>query len=390
MVYHRWSLISAVATLLGRQIYLPFGHGLIYPNMYVMLMGDPGARKNTAMNIARDMLLRLGYDRFSPDRLSKEQFLISMLRGELDEEAEDLKEIFLEDVACEMYIFSEEFTDFIGKNNTEFITMLCKLWDCPPHYDHPKIHGKSIFVIKPTTNILSGNTPQSFALNMPIESTGQGFGARSIYVHGEGKGREITLPPPPDKVYMASIDVLVGEIRKNVRGEMRINLANLPILTRMYKEYTNIEDYRFQYYNNRRFTHLLKLSMVLAACRLSNIIEVEDIMAANTMLHYTEMKMPTALGNFGKARNADIANAVIGILKSAKVPCTIKYLWKQVAQDLNRIEELNEIVRNLQTAGKIQLIEVGGKQGYTTRFEKNGGWQADLLWTEFLTPEEIG
>src|SRR5688572_27538290 len=77
-VYHRWTLASAIGTILGRQFYLPFGKGKIYPNQFIMLMGTPGTRKGTAMNIGKELLKKAGYNRFSASRTSLERFLIDM------------------------------------------------------------------------------------------------------------------------------------------------------------------------------------------------------------------------------------------------------------------------------------------------------------------------
>lgn len=358
--------------------------------MFVMLMGPPGARKNTAINIAQKMLIRVGYDTFASDRLSKEKFLIEMLGGhEESKEMEELLELHMDNMTAETFIVAEEFTDLIGKNNSEFLTMLGKLWDNPPQYKHPKIHGQSVFVPNPTVNILAGNTPQAYFTNMPIEAVGQGFSARLLHINGEPTGRKITIPPPPDPVFMDKMDKRFMEIKKKVKGQFKISKElETGLLTRVYKEYPEIEDYRFKYYNGRRFTHLLKLSMIVAASRLSMEITEEDIVTANTFLFYTERKMPQALGEYGKARNADVANAIIDILKSVKHPCTVAYIWRQVSQDLNKQEEMNEIIRNLKAAGKIQLVTVGDKQGYTTKVERNGSWKPELLWEDFLTEEE--
>lgn len=389
-IYHRWCMISSIAALLGRQAYLPFGHSAIYPNMYVMLMGSPGARKNTAINIAQKLLMRIGYDNFAADKVSKERFLIDMVNGQENEDMEDLMELVLDDMTSEMYIVAEEFTDFTGKNNVELLTMFAKLWDNPDHYKQPKIHGQSVFVPKPTCNMLAGNTPSAYHTNMPLEAIGQGYFSRVLHIHGEATGRKITIPPPPSKEAMVAIDTRYKEIKKHVRGAFKVSKEiEEGILSRMYKEYPEIQDYRFKHYNTRRFTHLLKITMVMAAMRFSMEVTEEDVIAANTLLSYTERKMPMALGEFGKARNADVANAVIDILKAAKGACTIKLIWKQVAQDLNRIEELNEIVRNLQAAGKIKLIQQGDKSGYVTNFEKVQEWKPELIWKDLLTEEEM-
>src|SRR4051812_17371274 len=75
-VFHRWTCVSIISALLGRQIWLPFGHANIYPNQYVLLMGPPASRKGTAMGIGKNLLKAPGYSRFGSDKSSKERFLM--------------------------------------------------------------------------------------------------------------------------------------------------------------------------------------------------------------------------------------------------------------------------------------------------------------------------
>lgn len=352
-------------------------------------MGTPGARKSSSISIAQKALERNGYDRFAADKSSKERFLIDLVGTDTEDE-DELLEMTFDNLTSELFVVADEFTDFTGKNNNEFLTTIGKLWDCPPHYKQPKIHGKSVIVPGPTVNILSGNTPDAFHKNMPPEVIGQGAMSRFIFVHGEPTGRKITIPKEPTEEVKKEFSLYLSRISRQVRGAFVLSTEVKALLDRLYREYPEIEDYRFKYYNTRRFTHLIKLSCVFAACRLSMELAVSDCLAANTLLHYTELKMPNALGEFGKARNADVANAVIEIIKTSKKAVTIRYLWKHVAQDLNRQEELQEIVRNLQTAGKLRLVTdpVSKLQGYQTAHENTREWPKDLLLEEFLTEEE--
>lgn len=388
-LFHRWCAVTAVGALLGRQCWLPFGHWTLYPNTYMMLMGSPGTRKGTAIMIARRMMERQGYDRFSADRTSPERFLFDLLKRDADDDIEDLLEMTLDSVVCERTIATDEFTDFTGTGNISFLTMLAKLWDCHPEYEHPKLHGKSIRVPNPTINILSGNTPQNFIVAFPPEAVGQGCMSRIILVHSDPTGVKITIPPAPTRVAIEALSKRLTEIQDKVRGPFTISAAARSLFDRIYRGFHDIEDYRFQHYSTRRFTHFQKLVMILAAMRCSMEISEDDCIKANTLLHYTEARMSKALGEFGKSRNSDVANSVLEILKRIKKPITIRYLWKLVAQDLNRMEELVEIVNNLKAAGKIQVISgADGKTGYVPHFEEVAKWESNLIQEDYLTEEE--
>lgn len=387
-LYHRWCAVSLVGAMLGRQVYLPFGHGKIYPNQYIMLMGSPGARKSSAINISRKLLAATGYNRFAPDRTSKERFLMD-IRQYADEDFESDIELLAFDAPSELYVVAEEFTDFVGQGGMEFMTMLTKLWDNMDEYKHPKIHGKCVVVEKPTINILGGNTVQGLALALPPEALGNGFMSRLIFVHSEATGKKITFPKPVSKDLMASLVEHLMQVRENIKGEVSYSKDCYPLLDRMYKEFHDVDDPRFKHYSSRRFTHLLKLAMIIAVSDLRNQISQEDVLNANTLLHYTELRMPKALGEFGKSKYSDVANTIIDALMKAHKPVNMTELWKLVAKDLNKISELGDIMKNLLTSSKVQVVTIAGKQGYMPMHNHVTRWASELLNDDFLFEEEL-
>lgn len=389
-IFHRWTAVSIVGALLSRSIWFPFGHGRIYPNQYVMLMGSAGARKSTAINIGAKVCRAAGFNHFAADRVSKEKFLMTMSNideGDLDDVDALLELTFNE--PSESYIVAEEFTDFTGMNNMEFYTMLTKLWDCPDEYSHPKIHGKDVEVVKPTVNILSGNTAQGFALAFPAEALGNGFLSRVILVHGDVTGRKVTFPvPPTDEERNAVVNWLV-RVRKELHGPCIVSPEAEALCDRIYKEHRVADDPRFAGYSNRRFTHLLKLAMILAASRLSLEIEATDVIRANTLLYATETRMPRALGEFGKSKYSDVASDILNMLHQAKGPMLSDEIWKKVQKDLNKPAELQDILRNLHSAERIAIAKRGNKQGFVPVTKDEAQWAPELLDLDWLTLEEL-
>lgn len=386
-IYHRWSMISAIGALLSRSVWLPFGHSKIYPNQYIMLMGSAGARKGTAINISRRLLKAAGFTRFAPDRLSKERFLME-LKPELDVELEEDLLALVCDAPSELYVVAEEFTDFVGQGGMEFMTMLTKLWDNHDSYEHPKIHGKSVVVEKPTVNIIGGNTVQGLALAIPPEALGNGFMSRVIFVHSEPTGRKITFPRIPSADLYNTLVGRIKEIKETMVGEMSFSPDSYELLDRMYKEYVDVDDSRFRSYGTRRFTHLLKLCMIFAVMDLRMEISGQDALNANTLLHYTERRMPKALGEFGKSRYADTAHLVLEALAATTVPMSMNEIFKLVARDITKITELSDIIKNLMAAEKIQVMTIRNKQGYMPLHKQQREWDSSLLYPQFLTEEE--
>lgn len=385
--FHRWSAVSMIGALLGRQCYLPFGHSNIYPNQYVMIMGSPGTRKSSAINIATKLLRLTGYKRFSSDRTSKERFLMDMSPITDSTDLDDILDLTA-DEPSETYVAIGEFTDFIGQGNMEFVTMLTNLWDCPGSYTNPKIHGKSVEVNKPVVNILGGNTAQGFTLAFPPEALGNGFLSRLIFVHGEPTGRKITFPKPPDILVEANLVERMKEIKKKIKGEFSVSVEAEKVFDKIYTEAVDIDDNRFKHYSTRRLTHLIKLCMCIAASDLRMVISKDDVLKANALLYHTEKKMPKALGEFGKSRYSDISNTILDILSQTKKPLNANEIFKLVSQDIGKMVECVEVIKNLQHADKIQLITMLGKTGYMPKHNQLKQWDSSLINEEWLLEEE--
>lgn len=387
-IFHRWSAISLISAMLGRNCSIPFGHSCIYPNQYIMIMGSPGTRKSTAINVAVKLLKKIGYTKFSSDKCSKERFLMDMVKVSDEDDLEDLLDLTL-DEPNETYIAIGEFTDFIGQGNMEFVTMLTNLWDNPDKYTQPKIHGKSVEVGKPCVNILGGNTAQGFSLAFPPEALGNGFLSRLIFVHGEETGKRVTFPRLPDSELEQKILDRLIKIQASVKGEITISKEAEMLLHQIYQEPIDIEDNRFRHYNTRRFTHLLKLSLVIGAMDCRTEIQKDDVIKANTILFHAEKTMPKALGEFGKSRFSDISNSILDILGRTTKPMTSNEMYKKVSQDITRMSDLNEVITNLVQAGKIQLITASGKTGYMVHHEQAKQWDSSLIQESILLEEEL-
>ena len=387
--YHRWTAISILGTILGRQVWLPFGHGTIYPNQYIMLMGSPGTRKGTAMNIGAKLLKAAGYSRFCPDRLSKERFLMEIKPYDASDFGIDADlENLVVDAPSEIYAFAEEFTDLVGQGGMEFMTMLTKLWDNMERYEHPKIHGRSIVVEKPTVNIFGGNTTQGFALAVPPEAIGNGFLSRMLFIYSDPTETKITFPAPINKEIRSELIDHLKNIRDNFTGELSFTVDAMPILDRIYKNSIEVDDIRFKHYTTRRFVHLLKLCMVLAASELSKDIDARTVVRANTVLAAAERRMPKALGEFGKGKYNETSSAILDILSRCVKPMSMNELFKKVGRDLSKMTELAEIMKSLMYAEKVQVITIAGKQGYMPKILESKEWPSDLLDMSYLTPTE--
>lgn len=389
--YHRWTCLSIMGAYMGRQIWLPFGHSRIYPNQYVLLMGSPGTRKGTAMGIGKSLIKAAGFTRFAKDKTSKERFLMDMKQFEIDPTA-DLEDLELLEFGgpAESYIMSGEFTDFLGQGNMEFVTMLTNLWDNLDEYENPKIHGKSVKVEQPTVNLFGGNTISGFALAFPPEALGNGFLSRVILVHGDPTNVKIAWPEPADQIQLESLAVHMREVREKIKGEIKLNAEARKIGREIYEKFVPIDDARFSHYATRRFTHLLKMAMLIASFELRQEITAQDLIRANTALTNTERKMPQALGEYGKNKHSEVAGIILEYLGRQDRPKNLTEIFKgcNLSTHISKQTDLADILTGLKMADKVETRNLAGKPGYVRKFIQAHDWPEHLLEPDWLHMEE--
>jgi hypothetical protein len=400
--YHRWSAISMVGAYLGRQYSFSLGHFELYTNLYTMLIGEPGTRKSTAIKIAKKIIAQAGYDKISGDKTSKEKFMMDLAGiedGGLDTgkfaKSQTMEQLLDEQLGfntdeigedCEMFIACDEFNDFIGLGNLEFISLLGNLWDYNGVFKNRIKTGKSVSILNPTISILGGNTSTSFANAFPPDSLGQGFFSRLLLIHGEETGKKFTFPALPSQESTVTIISALQRIKMVVKGKAELDEDAKLLLDKIYKNSKKMEDIRFASYSNRRFTHLLKLCLIISASYYSTVISAAHVIEANTLLTHTESLMPKALGQFGRARNSEVTHKIMSILNNATAPMSIREIWAYCVSDMEKVDDLMNQIRSLLTADMIFAVD--GK--YLSKPKIVQEVDSDTVDYNYLSAEERG
>lgn len=378
--FHRWCAVTCLGAYLGRRIHFNHGHFTLHPNMYTMLVGSPGTKKSSAIKIGAKLLKQAGYNTFAAKKTRQEKFLTDLaeqseakhmaISGGLDDSygildqnifgtSADEADTYSDRAPAECLVAADEFNNFIGLNNLDFISILGELWDYEGVYDYKLKSAKSVFIPSPTVTILGGNTPTGLSQCFPPETIGQGFFSRLLLVYAEPSGVKFTFPPEPDLILQGQLIAKLHEIKAKVSGALKLTPDARDLLDLIYKKWRSVGDMRFEHYANRRLTHLLKLCLVLTASRVGTEITKEDVIEANTLLTFTEQLMPKALGEFGTSRHSGSANKLMELLDKADEPMSFQAIWKALSQDVDSRDTLIKLINDLQVAEKIQCVNGG-------------------------------
>src|SRR3546814_8577594 len=89
-----------------------------------------------------------------------------------------------------------------------------------------------------------------------------------------------------------------------------------------------MNDPRFDSYHERRYTHLIKLAMVLCALRGYTCIDKADYQEAHRILRATEKGMPDALGQFGMNPLAALKQGIVDHVRSEEHTSELQSLMR--------------------------------------------------------------
>ena len=364
-IFHRWSAIVGLGAWLGNSFQLQHGRSLLNPNIYAMLIGEAGSRKSSSIKLLVGLMATAGYKYFGAKKTSREKYFMDLAEG-MDNEhtVEDMMEKNLfgaanEHDASESFIAADEFNRFFQTNILEFVSDLGDLWDFTGSYPYRLKNSKSLIIHNPVISILGGNTQTALNAAFPSEIIGQGFFSRILMIYGEKTGHRITFPRAVSKEETTEMLELLQAIKLKCTGTVKVTPGAEKLLDKIYKNWKGIDDVRFDSYSNRRFTHLLKLTIIVAASRLQESITEHTVVAANTVLSYAEHFMPKALGEFGKAKHSDVAQKVIQIIEGTHLPLQPSAIFKQLSNDLDKPSDLAPILQNLVAAEKIKKTDIG-------------------------------
>jgi energy-coupling factor transporter ATP-binding protein EcfA2 len=388
-IFHIWSAVFAVASALGRRCWLPFGTFDIFPNQYILLVGTPGTRKTTAANQAKKLLRSSTGVRFAPsDTGGQRQGLVLALSGgeesqtkeflngaELGSRENSIASLTsLDQVSNEpddeeliavaeadkhhLAVVASEFSRFIGQHNLSMLDFLGEVGYDGEDYEY-RTRQTSVVLKKPLMNILGCTTPTMLNNSMPPAAGGQGFLSRMILVYGTRKYKQVPRPKAPPLDIVAKIKDRLNDGYHRLSGPFDETTDGRSYCESLYNHAIEIADSRFGYYGERRYTHLIKLGMCLAASRGDSTITKSDYEEANRILSATERGMPDALGEFGLNPLALLKQEILEQLRATQGPLTMEQVVAMFHRDA-RSREIAEVVNDLVKLGQVKLSQLPG------------------------------
>ena len=278
-----------IAGVLEQKVWLESG-GVLYPNLYTFLVGDPGLGKSrsitAASNIIRDHIPDANFGATSMTRASLADYMVEAKR-------------FLPNIPYapieynSLIAVADEFSAFMHEYDSALVAALVEFYDVNPYSEGRRVSNIRIKIAKPQLNLLTGSTPSNLLHTLKDYVWDQGLMSRVIMVYASERPLIDTLntPPAPKPVDLIHdikvISMLFGPFAftqgfAKAMQDWKL-LGQVPVPAHP----------KLKHYNTRRFAHMLKLSMIASVDRSNELkLDIPDFNRAMGWLLEAEALMP--------------------------------------------------------------------------------------------------
>lgn len=185
-VYHFWTGVTLLASVLQRRVYKDRGLFQLWPNIYMFLVGPPGSRKSSAIEIGQGLLQSTQDPPPIVDVFHTAPSMVQVLNTITPNYSPGKTPI--------LFIGDEAPTFFRrAKYAEDLIPLLIKLWDCKSTGGSTIARGEER-VEKPYGCGMWGVVPEVLVDLMPRDIIQGGFASRVVWVYSEDASRCFAHP----------------------------------------------------------------------------------------------------------------------------------------------------------------------------------------------------
>ena len=358
--FHAWTALSTIAGAIRRKAFIDMGYFLLYPNLYIVLVGPPGrCKKSTAMRIGRRMLAQVPDLYFSVDSTTRERLILDLTQS-------------LRDGHSSMTVYSTEFASLLTSSGMDMVVFLTDIYDSPEEWSHKTKTGGTNKIKAPYLNLEGATTPDWIARSLPLDTVGIGLTARILFVYQDTP--RIRKPFPELSKEQAELEaILTRDLQRIalISGQFTLD----PPAKKFYEDWYVTQhqgerppvDPRLVGYIERKPMHILKVAMLMSASRKDNtVLSQENIERAMAFLEHIEPAMVKTFAAVGKnPLTFDLQQTREMI--STKPGVDYSTLLQTFSHSVRK-EELDEVIETLRAMNIIKIKQdAGGAKYYPSK-----------------------
>jgi hypothetical protein len=246
-LFNVWGGYILISSAISRRVWLLHGRDPIYPNIYVMLVGDAGNGKSMALNEVRELLadvesIPLAHSVETPEGL------LRRLAGQPERDPPLLfdgsfKTIGPHGVTGEVTpctIIANEFVNFINKAPENWIHLLNDIYDTDKRFGYFTKNQGSDLINGPYIVLFGALTTETSFDMQKSRIIQSGFARRSIFQYGERRFDQPCPFPPggPQKLELRKSIIHQCRALQQLTGEFRMPQHSKDLYTAWYNDHS--------------------------------------------------------------------------------------------------------------------------------------------------------
>ena len=353
--FHAWTAIGVISALLGKKCFIPQGRFTVFPNLYIVLVGEPATRKSTAMDIGKKILRTIEQVKLAPESSTREALIDRMAANKVE------CTLFGKDISYwQASAFISEFEQFLGGKhvNQSMVGFLTDIWDIPLFEEHTR-KGGTITIHNPFFSLVGCCTPSWMNTKLQSDVISDGFSRRTIFVLDKEKNCRNPWP-------------VTSEFEETMRKALHTDVKRMFLLSGRFdftKEARKYYDERYyqqdeeaskhsekvRHYFSSKHILVLKISMCLsAAFRNDRIVDSTLLKLAFTFLDENEKRLDAVFSGVGRNELKPYLDLLVKTIEERR-KMTESTILELFLGDLGKHEILG-IIDEATTLGRIKLV----------------------------------
>lgn len=389
--FHVWGAYVALSAAIGRKVWLPFGKGEVFPNIYVMYVGGAGNGKSAAMRNVRKILKALDDVPLSVSVETVE----GMLRFIGGTPATDGKEAVAypykvptkwpDGVVRDthpMTIIANEYIDFISKNPEGWTNLLVNIYDEDNYGYRTKNQGED-FILGPYFVLLGALTTEISTDLHKTKILSTGLARRVIFQWGQRKFHEPCAIPEDTPEQREAFTRCLAHLKhlRSLCGEITWDADVKHWWTKWYNVHNRqvlLQPITTQGWFASKPDQVLKLGILTALSEAPDArrLEIPHLIMALRFLEEMEPDLPKVFGGAGRNELAGVALKMVEYLEPFGHPVPMSLMQNNFFSMCKPPNEFNDCLNHLISTKKIKrgILRHEGQQtdmiGITSQFDK--------------------
>lgn len=367
-LYDLWSALTTLSSIVSRRVWINQGYFTIYPNLYVVLVGAPGGRKTTSMNMTKDMLRELQDIPFAATAMTKEALCRYMA-------TQCQKKFTLPDGKEKTYtpitLCLTELSHFLGVNSAHMIDFLTTIYDQEIYDAKTKNKGDDI-IPGPYLTILACTTPSNITRYLKEDVISGGFSRRTLFAFELEDGEPVPFPEITSEAQRAWDDCIAwGRELSTVSGEFKWTPSAISwyqeFYVKLFYSMKDNTDIMTRGYYRSKHIQLLKIAMLFALSEDTDLLLNDmHLQISEEALRKLEVNMHKVFEGMGRNELSAIAARMVETITMAGGEISEKKVLSIMYREADT-RELYGIMSHLVETGKLKRADEKDQQGNVIR-----------------------